>query len=124
MFVTLIPTFRRETADVAAANISKPNYSIWRHRSEYRLYEAAYLLADAEPNRNPASMIGDTAAWFNLLSEAMQKNELHRILTELDDSAHIFVGVGYQPHIDTRIEVVELRRFCKERAISAPFLRG
>jgi hypothetical protein len=124
MFVALIPTFRREAGGVVATQISKPNYSIWRHRAEYYLYEAAYLLADMEPSRNPALMAGDVAAWFNLLSEAIKKNELRRIQTAPDDNAHIFIDRGYEPHFDTRIDITELRRFCSQRGISAPFLRG
>jgi hypothetical protein len=122
MIVAMIPRFPR--AVIADSPLSKPNYSIWRHRAEYHLYEAAYLLADKEPNREPALMAGDAAAWFNLLSEAIKKNELQRIRTPLDDNAHTFPDAGYQPHFDTRIDIAELRRFGKQRGIAAPFLRG
>ena len=124
MFVALIPALRRETSGAVVAETAKPNYSIWQHRTEYHLYEAAYLLANMEPNRDPVLMTGDAAAWFNLLSEAIKKNELARIQTKLDNDANIFMESGYRPHFDTRIDLVELRRFCKQHKISAPFLRG
>jgi len=121
--VALIPSLLRRTNDSADIQISKPNYSIWRHRREYHLYEAAYLLADSEPNRRPELMSGDAAAWFNLLSEAIKEDELKRIQITQDDNANTFPGSGYKPHFDTRVDAAELRRFCEQRGITARFLR-
>lgn len=121
--VAVIPNLLSRTSNVPHVQISKPNYSIWRHRTEYHLYEVAYLLAGSDPIRAPEMMNGEAAAWFNLLSEAISKDELQRIRIPLDDSANIFMGSGYRPHFDTRIDAAELSKFCKERGISQQFLR-
>lgn len=67
-------------------------------------------------------MSGDAAAWFNLLVEALNKGELQRVQTRLDDQNHTFHEVGYRPHFDTCIDANELQKFCKKLSLSATFL--
>jgi hypothetical protein len=126
MYVVALPTVlsrANNSTSPISSPISKPNYSIWKHRAELYLYEVAYLLADEEPNRAPERMVGDAAAWFNLLAEEIKRNELQRIQTDFDDKHHIFLEIGYRPHFDTRIDASELKTFCKKRGLSPPFLR-
>jgi len=98
----------------------RPNYSIWRHRKQFGLFEAAYLLADREPIREPAAINGDPAAWFGLLCEAVKHNEIKYVST-MYDPKHTFQD-GYHPHMDTQLEAVELKKFCEARGRRPEFL--
>jgi hypothetical protein len=40
----------------------RPNQSIWKHKKQFALFQAACLLADVEPVRDPAMLGGDVAA--------------------------------------------------------------
>jgi hypothetical protein len=77
-YALVFPAFLR----LAHAGVRpKPNYEIWRHKSQFAVIQAACLLADREPTMNPSILDGDAAAWFEVLVEAIQKNELACIST-------------------------------------------
>jgi hypothetical protein len=99
----------------------RPNQAIWKHKKQFVLFQAAYLLADREPNRNAAFMDGDAAAWYELLSEAIAKKEIRYVPTMFDPQ-HTFQD-GYHPHFETPIEASELKKFCEARGRNPEFLK-
>jgi hypothetical protein len=99
----------------------RPNYSIWRHKKRFYLFEAAYLLADREPIANMSFMTGDASAWYALLYEAIRENELPNVRQPID-SNFTYVGDGYKPHSETLIEAGELKKFCEKRGRNPEFL--
>ncbi|MGB7097364.1 MAG: hypothetical protein WBD95_01160 [Xanthobacteraceae bacterium] len=98
----------------------RPNNSIWRHRKEFLLYQAAYLLADHEPIRDPAALRGDSAAWFGVLHEAVSRKEIAYIPSQIDGK-HTF-GNEYHPHFDTKLSAEEVKKFCQARHRKPEFL--
>jgi hypothetical protein len=99
----------------------RPNYSIWRHKKGFCLYEAAFLLADREPSRNFALINGDAAAWYVVLVESVKEGET-KYVPQPDDGRHTFAG-GYEPHVDTILDAAELKKFCAARGRDPEFLR-
>jgi hypothetical protein len=99
----------------------RPDYSIWKHRKAFALFEAAYLLADREPIRSPEAMVGSPAAWFGLLCEAISHKEIAYVPT-IYDPQHTLKD-GYHPHLDTPIAAAELKKFCEARSRYPEFLR-
>lgn len=93
----------------------RPNYDIWRHKSQFALIQAACLLADREPNMNPVVLDGDAAAWFEVLSEAIQKGELDHI-------SRPNAQRNGNPQLYTQIEATKLKRFCTRRGLKSRFL--
>lgn len=98
----------------------RPNYAIWRHRKQFRLYEAACLLADREPVRNPAQIGGDAAAWFGALCEAIRMGEISHMPT-MYDGQHTFED-GYRPYTETVISAGKLKKFSAARKRHPEFL--
>jgi hypothetical protein len=57
-----------------AAPLARPNVEIWRHPSEYTLFQAACLLADVEPDAGlPAP---NAKAWFAALKSGVERGDL------------------------------------------------
>ena len=97
------------------------NSSIWRHRKQFNLVEAACLLADREPVVNPAMLNGDAAAWFVGLCEAIKMNEIKHV-PNMFDGQHTFQD-GYRPYAETIVDSSELKKYCEARDRSPEFLR-
>jgi hypothetical protein len=100
----------------------RPNYSIWKHRKQFELYEAACLLAEREPVAVLSHMNGDSAAWLEGLKEAIRLKEIDYIRTVFDNR-HIFSGI-YHPYENTPIERAAFKKYCEARGRYPEFLRG
>jgi hypothetical protein len=98
----------------------RPDPEIWRHLSTLKLYEAACLLADIEPNKENIARPGDENGWYRALSEAIKSHEIIYIYTILDDDRT--TQYGYLPHDETMISRGELQKFAKSRDIRRAFL--
>ena len=99
----------------------RPNNAIWKHKKEFALIQAAFLLADREPSWNVVTLDGDAAAWYEVLLEAIQKKEIERI-PALDDNRHKDLAGNFHPQPDTSISAAELKKFCEARHRHPEFL--
>jgi hypothetical protein len=110
---------------------ARPDPEIWRHVQELRLYEAACLLADIEPDLPIVSRPGDANGWYRALCEAVRGRQIGRVPTPFDAN-HMFVSYDdhghptgsheYRPHQETTITRSELRRFAEARGVRRVFL--
>jgi len=99
----------------------RPNHSIWKHKKEFALIQAAFLLADREPSWNTTALDGDAAAWYEGLYEAIRKGEIKHV-PDANDQRHTNAD-GFQPQMYTLIAASELRKFCAARDRRPEFLR-
>ena len=98
----------------------RPDPEIWRHLSTLRLYEAACLLADIEPNKSKIDEPGDVNGWYRALCDAIRDNEIFYIYSILDDDRT--TQYGYLPHPDTVITREDLNKFSTSRNLRRAFL--
>ena len=98
----------------------RPNHSIWKHKSEFSLMQAAYLLADREPAGSTA-LNGDAAAWYEVLREAIQKKEVTYIKSAYDDR-YTDISGKFDPQSYTQIPAAELKKFCAAKDRHPEFL--
>ena len=102
---------------------ARPNHAIWKHRKQFRLDEAACLLADVEPVHSYAAMDGDSKAWLSLLREAVEFQEIKRVIgNKFHEEEHTIAG-RYRADEDTIIVADEFRKFCDLRARKPEFLQ-
>jgi hypothetical protein len=101
---------------------SRPDYSIWRHKTEFALIQAACLLADREPSWDMSTLNGAAAAWFEVLREAIQKNELPYV-PSIQDKRYTDVTGKFSPPADTAILAKDLKKFCTTRGRHPEFLQ-
>jgi hypothetical protein len=99
----------------------RPNFEIWKHKAQFQLIQAAYLLADREPNSNPAALSGDPAAWYEVLFEAIQTKKLAHIKSPYDDR-HTDTFGKFSPETYTLIEGAALKTFCAAKGRHPEFL--
>ena len=99
----------------------RPNYSIWKHKKEFSLIQAAYLLADREP-AGTTLLNGDAAAWYEVLREAIQNKEIIHIPSEYDQR-HTDLRGKFDPQTYTLIPAAPLKKFCEDRDRFPEFLR-
>jgi hypothetical protein len=85
----------------------KPNPTIWRTATVYRLRRAACLLAD-EANEASVDRPGDADSWYNLLDQDWKDGKLDRVERENKDE-----------RVTTRRS---LKIFAMEHNITRPFL--
>jgi hypothetical protein len=97
-----------------------PNHSIWKHKKQFQLFEAACLLGEQEPTNNFTIMSGDAKAWFAGLKESIRLNEIQYV-PGLDDGRHTYQD-GYHPHQFTVIDRAELKKYCTARGRKPEFL--
>jgi hypothetical protein len=90
----------------------RPNYSIWRHKLDFTVVQAAYLLADREPG-GVSHINGDAAAWYEGLVEAIKKKEITHVRSSYDRQ-HTTED-GFSPQGWTEIAAEELKKFCASR---------
>jgi hypothetical protein len=98
----------------------RPDPEIWRHMPRLKLYEAACLLADVEPDIPIVSRPGDPNGWYRALCEAVRDNELAHVPTAFD-SQHTYAE-GYRPYEETVVGRVGLQRFAANRGAKRAFL--
>jgi hypothetical protein len=101
---------------------TRPDPEIWRHLKEMRLFEAACLLADIEPDLPTVSRPGDAYAWYRALCNAVNTKEMTGISTPFDGH-HINNGV-YHAYEETVISRDVLKRFADERQVRRAFLEN
>jgi hypothetical protein len=99
----------------------RPNNAIWRHKTEFAVIQAAFLLADCEPRWDAAALSGDAAAWYGVLSEAIQKKEISYIPSDYD-ARHTDRSGRFTPQTYTLISATELKKFCDARDRHPEFL--
>ncbi|WP_342712006.1 hypothetical protein AAFG13_10980 [Bradyrhizobium sp. B124] len=99
----------------------RPDHSIWRHRKEFRLDEAACLLANVEPVHSYSVMDGNSKAWLSLLCEAVKLKEIERIPDKAQDPRNTYGG-QYRPDENTIINADQLKRFCTAHGRKPEFL--
>ena len=98
----------------------RPNYSIWKHKKQFSVSQAAYLLADREPVPNPSSIEGDAAAWYAVLYEAIKLKDLQYIGASTD-SRYMFDD-GFHAQTFTEITADSLKKFCESKGRKPEFL--
>jgi hypothetical protein len=98
-----------------------PNYAIWKHKTQFQLIQAAFLLADREPTFSTAALNGDAAAWYEVLFEAIQTNQMKYIPSPYDKQ-HTDIAGKFSPQSYTIIEAAELKRFCESKHRHPEFL--
>jgi len=99
----------------------RPNASIWKHKKNFELYEAACLLANQPPTSAYSKMNGDARAWYGLLGEAITTKEIKYVLVSLD-SRRFDENGEYSPYEHTIITREEFKKFCDTRNRSPEFL--
>jgi hypothetical protein len=99
----------------------RPNHAIWKHKKEFSLIQAGFLLADREPVNNPTALDGDAAAWYEVLHEAMRNEEIARI-PALSDNQYTDLRGKFNPQPFTMIRADELKKFCSARNRNPEFL--
>ena len=107
----------------------RPAPQVWQHLPQYKLYEAACLLADLEPDIPIVGKPGDANGWYRALCIAIQSGELDRLPTPFD-SQHIFgtyqdngtIKNEYRPYEETVISRKSLQEFAIKRELRRPFL--
>jgi hypothetical protein len=122
VYLGLAPMAYRALARIqdAPTRPIRPDPEIWRHLSTLRLYEAACLLADIEPNKSKVDEPGDVNGWYRALYDAIRDNEILYIYSILDDDRT--TQYGYLPHPDTVITREDLRKFSTSRNLKRAFL--
>jgi hypothetical protein len=98
----------------------RPNFSIWKHKRQFALFEAACLLADRVPLDDPALMSSDSKAWAGLLIEAVKLGEIKHVAT-MNDRQDNFED-GYHATLDTLFDAAELKKFSEARGRKPEFL--
>jgi hypothetical protein len=99
----------------------RPNHNIWKHKRQFRLFEAACLLADAEPIDKRSQMDGDSRAWYSCLCEAVVLREIQRIPSRLD-AGHDHGDGSCTPFEYTVIAAESLKQFSDARKLNPWFL--
>jgi hypothetical protein len=106
----------------------RPSPEVWQHLPELRLYDAACLLADIEPDKPAVSKPGDANGWYRMLCEAIRSGELHIVPTPYDPE-HTFVDLErdplkhmYTPNEETVVSRRALQEFAKKRSVKRAFL--
>jgi hypothetical protein len=106
----------------------RPSPEIWQHVPRLRLFEAACLLADIDPDLPLVSRPGDANGWYRAICEALLAEEIERIPTEHDPN-HIFIDLSnpdnkpqYRPYEETVISRDALQAFAKRRGLRRAFL--
>jgi hypothetical protein len=99
----------------------RPNHAIWKHKKDFTLIQAAFLLADREPVPNPAALNSDAAAWYEVLHEAIRKKEISHIRNAYDDRHTDRFGT-FDPQTYTLIPLPELKKFCEAHDRHPEFL--
>ncbi|MGB6798189.1 MAG: hypothetical protein WBE48_16890 [Xanthobacteraceae bacterium] len=110
-------------AFIKLVNVSvqpRPNSAIWKHKTQFQIIEAAYLLADREPACTTL-LNGDAAAWFEVLFEAIQRKELAYIPSAYD-VRHTDAMGKLSPQTYTEIKSADLKAFCTARGRNPEFL--
>jgi hypothetical protein len=110
MYILAYPAFLKLVYTGVKA---RPDHNIWKHKRQFDLYEAACLLADAEPIPNSSKMDGDSRAWYSGLREAIKLNEIEHIPSGLNIA---------EPNEHTVITADSLRAFCRARKRLPEFL--
>jgi hypothetical protein len=88
----------------------KPDADLWRRVPTFRLREAAWLLADTNPDNLDVDPYGRARVWFRLLDKAWNSGELERVQDENPDI-----------RITTR---GSLKKFCHKFGKIPDFLAG
>jgi len=98
----------------------RPNYAIWRHKKQFTLLQAAFLLADRQPVFDLTLVKGDAAAWYEVLREALITNELPHVPT--NDRHSVGLDGSFVPQPQTPIEASALKEFCLKKGRRPEFL--
>jgi hypothetical protein len=94
---------------------ARPDNNIWKHKRQFYLFEAACLLADAEPIANLSKMDGDSRAWYSGLCEAVR-------LKQIGSTPARFPNGRSEPNAHTEVTAENLKAFCEARERKPEFL--
>lgn len=97
--------------------VVRPDYSIWKHKHRFYLYEAACLLAGASPVV-PAEMDAASEAWLSVLTDAVRDNQLKRLIDQYAAAADRF------PDEYTSVSAGDLKAFCETKGRKPEFLNA
>jgi hypothetical protein len=113
MYLMAFPDFLKLVHTVIK---TRPNHNIWKHKRQFDLFEAACLLADADPISNLSKMDGESRAWYSGLCEAIRLNEFACIPSRFDEDR-------YTPNEHTGVTAENLKAFCIARGRKPEFLK-
>jgi hypothetical protein len=110
---------------------ARPDTEIWRHLSEFKLYEAACLFADIDPDIPTVSKPGDANGWYRALCQAINNGEIHHVPTPFDNQNTFMVmspdggmtgKTEYRPYEETVITRDDLKKFATKCGLRRGFL--
>jgi hypothetical protein len=120
IYLLLLPSMFRVLGGERPAAQSV-DFKIYSRMQEFRLKQAACLLANVSPQiPYPTAEASD---WAAALTEAIRSGRLKRVETDFDNGSHYFpLGGGYHPHHDTMIPREELKKFAAQHDRHPEFL--
>jgi len=98
----------------------RPDPEVWRHLSQFQIFEAGCLLADMEPSTSLANEPGSSNGFCRALCIEVNNGNMQRINMHYDD-LNIVRG-RYIADIETVISREELKKFAVSRGLKRAFL--